>query len=379
MKIIIFALILFTFISCKPKIFEDTSYDSKSPEYKEIFNEYNLINDTIQSIFENGYGEEYSQENEKSEIISTNSVSECSSQYSVNKGDKNPYAKYFIMRNNNNKILYIRKYRTNGIYGGLDNESQLSYTSYFDNDGNLIGFEKEEYPFISNNNHGNFREISTYFYNKRHVLLKKTFEVSDSCKDCKKNIPIDYEIYMTVDEYLSNNKFKFENDENSKNNSTLTNENENSSENKDSQISTYFKVTKINKLQYIKNEQFEMDLDVINNSKCKFSSVILRADIFYKLKNSDQICQSTVQFDKISPREIKNWEPQTTKHIYFITPSSGEPGGCRTATYDRTPNEITLEIQVERAISVDEELKGVFSRYDLIDVWKDRQVIEGIR
>lgn len=386
MKNLIVALIPLVFIGCKPVVYEDTIYDSKSPEYNDIYKKYTLLNETIYSIFESGNGEDFSQESETSDIIPTNSGSEISSDYIVD--EKEYYAKYFIMRDNG-KIVYIKKYRANGIYAGESNENQLSYTSYFDYDGNLIYFEKEEYPFAPYIEFGNFRERSTYLYNKKHELLKKTFDLSEICKNGKKNIPVDYDIFMTVDEYLSKNKFKLENEVSNPNNSTISNENQSSSneensDNEDLPMSKYFKITKINKVEYGENKSykagvFAMDFELTNTSNYKFSTVVLRADIFYKMKNSDQLCQATVQFNEMHPKSIENWEPNTIKKINFITPCSGCPGGCIYATYDRTPEEITLVIKVDRAISVDAELEGIFAKYDLLDLWKDRQVKEGLR
>jgi len=143
----------------------------------------------------------------------------------------------------------------------------------------------------------------------------------------------------------------------------------------------YFIIDKINFSRYIKNGQFEMDFDLLNNTDYKFSSVNFRAEIFSKMKNSDIICRSTVQFDDWKPKStinyvphhILNWEPNVIKHVYFTCYPL-----CN-SSYERTPEEITLVIKIAKAISIDKEVEGAFVKYDLLDLWKERQVKEGLR
>lgn len=158
------------------------------------------------------------------------------------------------------------------------------------------------------------------------------------------------------------------------------NANEDNSTNNDLPASIYFKVVKINTSQYIGDGVFEMDFDLLNNTDYKFSSVNFSGDIYVKMKNSENICDSPVQHDDWKPysddnygNHILNWEPHTIKHIYFLSRAY-----CIN-TYDRTPEEITLIIKIRKAISIDAEVEGAFAKYDLLDLWKERQVKEGLR
>jgi hypothetical protein len=144
--------------------------------------------------------------------------------------------------------------------------------------------------------------------------------------------------------------------------------------------SKYFKIDKINFSRFIKDGKFELDFNLLNNTDYKFSSVNFHADIFSKMKNNDEICQSTIQFDdwqphstiNYVPHHIWNWEPQTVKHVYFI----GSP--C-IRSFERTPEVLTLVIKISSAISIDSEVEGVFAKYDLLNLWKEQQVKEGLR
>ena len=374
MRKIIYACILLALVSCETKVsqlYEDSIYDSKSSELKSIEDKQTeLLGQTI-----GGPKKFYYQEKENSNVYEVQSAADF---------QKSTYAEYTIARNKENIIVYIEKSRHDSCFGG-DN-GKLTYRSYFDNDGNLMLFEKSEEPFGGiPDGCGYYTETSNYWFNKNHTLLKKTFDLFQdgkiaTSKDCKKNIPIDYEIYMTVNEYLSKNKFK--NNESNTNNSTIVDESINSSNdnstNTDLPMSNYFKIEKIFNVKY-DNRGFEMDFDLLNNSDYKFSSVNFHAAIYYKLKDGNSELHNVAQHDAWLPyshdgsgNHVLNWEPRTIQHIYFRI----EP--CFT-DYRRTPEKLMLLLKVENATSVDAEINGNFAVYDLLDLWKEKQVKEGLR
>jgi len=164
-------------------------------------------------------------------------------------------------------------------------------------------------------------------------------------------------------------------------NSTSNKSDDNNSENNTFPTNEYFQISSISKAHYIEESKFELEFDISNNSNYKFSVFSLNADIYYKMKNSEDICRSTVQWDDMKPVQcvVRDWEPHTTKHFYFTSPCGGCPGGCGGADYNRTPENIVLEIKIDNATSVDEEVKGVLARYDLLDLWKEKQMEEGLR
>ena len=149
--------------------------------------------------------------------------------------------------------------------------------------------------------------------------------------------------------------------------------------NTDLLASNYFKVDNISKFQYIDKGKFEMEFDILNNTDYKFSKFDLLVQINYKMKNSDEICVSTVQFDALKPQFVENWEPHTKTKFYLISPCWGCGGGCFAAQYERTPESITLILKPFHAISVNLEVEDPFAIYDLLPQWKERQVKEGFR
>lgn len=143
--------------------------------------------------------------------------------------------------------------------------------------------------------------------------------------------------------------------------------------------SEYFKVVNITKSQFIENGQFEMECEILNNTNFTFSRFDLYAEILFTMKDSDEICTSTVQFDKCKPDFVENWKQYTNIKFYFVTPCWSCGGGCFSAKYERTPEKIVLVLKPHPAISVDLEVTEAFATYDLLPLWKERQVKEGLR
>lgn len=143
----------------------------------------------------------------------------------------------------------------------------------------------------------------------------------------------------------------------------------------------YFQITSVSKGRYIEHSKFEMEFEITNVSDYKFSLFYMGVDIYYKMKNSEEYCLTTVQADDMEPHHciVRDWEPHTTKHFYFVSPGYGSPAACYAAQYSRTPEEIVMEIIIDDAISVDTEVKGVLVRLDLLDLWIERQKQEGLR
>lgn len=143
--------------------------------------------------------------------------------------------------------------------------------------------------------------------------------------------------------------------------------------------SKYFKIDGITKMRYIEDGIFEMELEILNNTNYKFTKFVLYIQILYTMKNGDNICESTAQYNEIKPRLVENWKPHSKMKFYFRTPSSGSRGGCYDAEYNRTPEKIVLTLKPFPAISVDLEVNEPFGMYDLLPLWKERQVKEGLR
>lgn len=142
----------------------------------------------------------------------------------------------------------------------------------------------------------------------------------------------------------------------------------------------FFKIDTIVKAEFIEKGVFEMIIDIKNISTNTFSKFHLSAEIQFIMKNSEEPCISTIQYNDIKPEIISNWEPGEIKRISFTSLTAGQLAyySGRNITYERTPESITLLLGVS-AISVDEEINGNFDVFDLLPNWKLRQVEEGLR
>ncbi len=144
--------------------------------------------------------------------------------------------------------------------------------------------------------------------------------------------------------------------------------------------SKFFKIDTIVKAEFIEKGVFEMIIDIKNISTNTFSRFNLSAEIQFIMKNSEEPCISTIQYNDIEPEIINNWEPDEIKRVSFTSLTAGQLAyySGRNITYERTPESITLLLGVS-AISVDEEINGNLDVFDLLPNWKLRQVEEGLR
>lgn len=155
----------------------------------------------------------------------------------------------------------------------------------------------------------------------------------------------------------------------------------NSSEANNFPSNKYFQIANVKKAQYIKGGDFEMEFDVMNMSDVTFSEFGLSAKIYYKMKDKDDLIEVPIQFMDIKPKNgiVKNWMSKTTKTFSFITRVSSISWAYSEIKYNRTPENILLKIKITKAISIDEEIDGILKEYTLLDLWKERQKVEGLR
>jgi hypothetical protein len=110
----------------------------------------------------------------------------------------------------NKQIIQIAEY-PHSESGDWD----LCYQNYFDNKGNLIGFFRI-CSFFNGVCAELVKEKSEYFYDSKHRLIKKTYQIKDGndnaldYKNCILNYRFDYEKYMTLNSYLRNKKLKIQ-------------------------------------------------------------------------------------------------------------------------------------------------------------------------
>jgi len=366
---------------------EDSIYDSQSPEIGKIQEQYETISNYVEHVIKDDSKVElYLQAKKNANVFRVHDFENLPDSL---------YASYCTIRNKENSIIYIAQ----TLYS-FSGDWLILYENYLDDHGNLICFKRSysDFSFIRGSESAKSEE-SIYFFDKNHKLLKKTYKLMDAqknpvkCETCEKNILLDYVIYKSLDDILGNNKAEFaynpafneviksskkQNYQNQNTDGEEASEVGNTNYN-DFPASKYFKVDNIVNAQYLEKEKFETEFEVLNNSNYKFTKFVLSARIYYKFKNSEEVCPTYVQFDGIEPKLIENWEPHTKRKFHIASPGSGYAGSCNIASYERTPDEIRFVLEARLAISVDAETKGAFAGYDLLPQWKERQIKEGLR
>ena len=150
--------------------------------------------------------------------------------------------------------------------------------------------------------------------------------------------------------------------------------------------SKYFKIAKINKARFYQDNEkkgrFEIDFDIINKSNYSFSSHDLNVDIICKAKGTEDwnVLPIPVFTDKRGWKETegykgKFWEPNSIINLHFNT----EYTQMGNFTFTWTPKEVYLDLSMS-AVSVDVNFYNKkFTKINILDEWKQEQVIEGLR
>lgn len=118
------------------------------------------------------------------------------------------YASYNLIKSKSGNIVYIAEYPFSE-----SDDWYLIYENFFDENGNLIAFVRK-CSFFNGECAEIVHEKSEYYYNSKHELIKKTFEIKDGknktldFKKCVFNYRFGYQRYLTLNEFLKNFKFK---------------------------------------------------------------------------------------------------------------------------------------------------------------------------
>lgn len=202
--IILFAILFSILISCdsRPKkIFEETIFQSNSAELKTILKKYEDLSKDVSLIYKNNFKslELYLQLNDSGIVSRVPNFDQIPEAYS---------ATFNLMKNKSYKIFYIGEcpHCESGDW-------YIVYESYFDENGNLIAFVRN-CNFFNGECAGVVYEKSEYFYNMQHIMIKKTYEITDKdkkpldYKKCVFNYRFKYSQCLTLSDYLKNHKFK---------------------------------------------------------------------------------------------------------------------------------------------------------------------------
>lgn len=202
LKFLTYSLLIFTLISCASQtITEESNFELKSSDLSAILKSFNSISKQVDNIYKKDTSklELYVQLEEK-DLIKR-----------VPNYDETPdtcFASYNVIRNDTGQIIYISEYPTS-----RSGDWFLIYENYFDNNGNLIAFVRK-CSFFNSGCAEIVLEKSEYYYNQKHELVKKTYEITDgdkhplNYKNCVFYYRYKYKIYNTLTKYLKNNKFE---------------------------------------------------------------------------------------------------------------------------------------------------------------------------
>jgi hypothetical protein len=180
---------------------EESTYDSKSPELKQIIANFKSLSNDIDFI--------YKSDSAKIELfLQINENGIIKKLPNFNKLPKSFFSSFNLIKNKAGDTIYIAEY-PNSESG----DWFLVYENYYNEKGDLIAFIRNCNFF-----NGECAEIvyekSKYYYNSDHILIKKTYEITDAnqkpldFKKCAFYYRYNYKIYKTFKDYLKNHKFE---------------------------------------------------------------------------------------------------------------------------------------------------------------------------
>ncbi len=199
-----FGFLLFCLLSCnsqEKQITEESKFDLKSGDLLTILETFNSIVKQVDNVYKTDISklELYFQMDKEGLLKRIPNFDNTSEAF---------YASYNLVRNNTGQIIYIAEYPASE-----SGDWNLIYESYFNENGNLIVFIRG-CSFFNGVCAEIVHEKSEYYYNLKHELIKKTYEITDgnknplNYKDCVFNYRYDYKIYNTLTEYLKILKFE---------------------------------------------------------------------------------------------------------------------------------------------------------------------------
>lgn len=201
---VLIGIIIILLTSCKPATLhlkEETPYKAKTPDIPKIVNSFRKVADQVFNI--------YMKDTSRIELYLQLSPSEAS--LKVKNFDSIPqseYAAFNLIRNKKEQVIYISEFPVTE-----SDEYDMIYENYFDSKGNLICFVRK-CVFFNGLCAKEVHEKSEYYYNEKHKLILKTYEITNEDKKpidhatCIFNHRYEYKIYKTVNEYIKARNFQ---------------------------------------------------------------------------------------------------------------------------------------------------------------------------
>jgi len=150
-------------ISCNSQtteITEESNFDLKSTDLTNVLKTFSSISKEVDIV----YKKDTDMEGLIKKVPDFNDTAESF------------YASYNMIRNKAGQIIYIAEYPESE-----SGDWNLIYENYFDTNGNLIAFIRK-CSFFNGECAEIVHEKSDYYYNLKHELIKKTYEVTDGDK-----------------------------------------------------------------------------------------------------------------------------------------------------------------------------------------------------
>jgi hypothetical protein len=202
--ILVFGILIISMMSCNSQpteIKEETNIDLKSIDLSNIIKTFNSISNEVDNV--------YNKDTTKLELyLQMDKEGLIKKVPNYDDPPESFYASYNLIRNKSGQIIYIAEYPVSE-----SGDWNLIYENYFDFNGNLIAFIRK-CSFFNGECAEIVHERSDYYYNLKHELIKKTYEITDGDKNpldykkCVFNYRYDYKIYTSLTEYLENNKYE---------------------------------------------------------------------------------------------------------------------------------------------------------------------------
>jgi hypothetical protein len=202
LKLFLGLIILYSF-NCNSQpneINEETVYESKNSSLKKVLDSFKDLSSEIENVYKNDTTriELYLKIDEKGFIKRVPNFDDVPDAF---------YSSYNVIKNKTGKIIYIAEYPQSE-----SGDWFTQYENYFDDSGNLVSFIRKSSFF-----NGECAEVvceeSEYYYDSNHILVKKTYEITDDegnpldYTKCTFYYRNDYIIYQTLEEYLKHYKF----------------------------------------------------------------------------------------------------------------------------------------------------------------------------
>jgi hypothetical protein len=197
----LFVFCITTTYSQPLQIVEESVFEIKTPELKDVLSNFKALSSDIDKI--------YNKDTTRIELfLQLEQDGLIDKVQNFNNVPESLYASYNIIKGKSGHIVYIAEYPFSE-----SGDWNLIYENYFDENGNLLAFVRK-CSFFNSECAEIVHEKSEYYCNTKHELIKKTFDIKDGknktldFKKCVFNYRFEYKSYLTLSDFLKNYRFQ---------------------------------------------------------------------------------------------------------------------------------------------------------------------------